>query len=373
MAAASASVSSASAGTSFAEACEQAVEEGLLVQPPVQAFGVESDDGGASSAEPADVPAHHALRWWRPRKAVVFSALGTALVLGCMAVGAGVWRRPQGPQTGDVDAEVELGAFGSMLSIMGSMADGVHQASALTDSVRESYHSLQDITNQLNTSAGDVGDAGGSLWDAFAHNAEKRKEMIAKFKAMNQTQKDKIKKKLFKRFNITSLKQLRPHVDMHDGNFCAGDEEEFGGLCYKKCGLLTAGVYPYRVSAWECCKHPGACTEDYRISFKICGGFGVSGNEVGGGCPHSRGACLKNEEIWGNLCYKRCAMMTYEVLTVRAGPATCCKPGDRSFLDFLDISECNTQSSYYQGGGADDDDHHTPSTPHLPMTSFTEA
>ena len=30
-------------------------------------------------------------------------------------------------------------------------------------------------------------------------------------------------------------------------------QEDFGGLCYKKCSILSGGSHPCRSSAWSCC------------------------------------------------------------------------------------------------------------------------
>lgn len=52
---------------------------------------------------------------------------------------------------------------------------------------------------------------------------------------------------------------LKPLELLDDGNVCDTNEELFGGLCYKKCSLLTTGEAPIRTSAWTCCaSHP--CT-----------------------------------------------------------------------------------------------------------------
>mmetsp|Transcript_83449 Transcript_83449/g.194006 ORF Transcript_83449/g.194006 Transcript_83449/m.194006 type:complete len:162 (-) Transcript_83449:141-626(-) len=44
---------------------------------------------------------------------------------------------------------------------------------------------------------------------------------------------------------------------------CALDEELTSGKCYRKCSLLTEGVYPHRVSANTCCRVRGiTCLKD---------------------------------------------------------------------------------------------------------------
>jgi len=337
----------------------EAVEEGLLAEPPVEACDFESD-GGTSSPGPAEEPTRRHLGLPRSPRALVVGALGTALLLGCAAAAVRLRRQPTGPEAGDVEDSVGLGLMGSILS---TMADGTHQAAEVSESIERSYHSFESVGDHLNESAGKF----AGLMHDFATNQQKRQEMIAKFKSLNQTRKDQIKKKLFKRFNITSLKQLRPKAWLHKGGACEHDEEEFGGLCYKRCSLLTGGHFPNRMSAWECCQGEVPCSSGFKISFNLCGGLSVAGDEVGGGCPHQKGLCLKNEELWAGTCYKRCEMLTYRTLPVRAGPATCCKDGDHNFLDFLDTTSCDTQSNFYAGGGEGDGGNAAPSQPHLPI------
>merc|ERR1719499_2471133 len=50
---------------------------------------------------------------------------------------------------------------------------------------------------------------------------------------------------------------LAPKENLKDGNVCDDKEELYGGLCYKKCSLLTQGEAPIRTSSWTCCDgHP---------------------------------------------------------------------------------------------------------------------
>eukprot|EP00413_Alexandrium_margalefii_P009200 CAMPEP_0204530844 /NCGR_PEP_ID=MMETSP0661-20131031/10841_1 /ASSEMBLY_ACC=CAM_ASM_000606 /TAXON_ID=109239 /ORGANISM="Alexandrium margalefi, Strain AMGDE01CS-322" /LENGTH=365 /DNA_ID=CAMNT_0051536957 /DNA_START=46 /DNA_END=1143 /DNA_ORIENTATION=+ len=357
-----------------ASGCEFAVEEGLLAEPPAPVLGVEESDDGSSSAGADKVPARPGWGLRRQPRRLALAALG-ALALGCVAAGA-PFRRPWQPaaqETDAIDDSVELGALGSMLEVMGGMAESVKQAAELTENVQKSYGNFQKLGHKFNVSKSKFKGIGGKLEKALTEGPEKMKKLREKWKSMNKTQRQKVKKRLFKRFNITSLKQLRPQNNMHDGNKCHDDEEEFGSLCYKKCNLLTGGHFPFRVSAFECCQHPGMCTEHYKINLKICGGFGVSGDQVGGGCPHTTGGCLKDEELYGNFCYKRCAIMTLQTLTSRVGPSTCCKEGTHGLLAFLEIGSCDTRQTYFVGGGMGDGDASTSNSPHMPDTAYTEA
>lgn len=354
--------------------CEQTAEEGLLAQSPAQAFGIESDDGASSLSAAEDPRPRQNLGAQRFRPwATAFAGLGVTLLLVCAAVGAWGWRR-QGLKAGDVDENVELGSFDNMASVLGHFADVVHQSDAMVSSTQKAFTSVSNVANTFNHSSEEFGGLGAKILRDLRKGPAARKAMIAKFKALNKTRKEEIKQKLFARFNITSLKQLRPLVHMHDGSRCQNDEEEFNSLCYKKCALLTNHSFPFRVSAWECCQHPGICGTAYKIDFGLCGGFGVSGDQVGNGCPHTLGGCLKDEELYGNLCYKRCQLLTYGILTQRTGPMTCCKTStSANFLAFLDFQDCNTESDYYKGGGWGDNDTSTSAQPHLPMTSLTES
>eukprot|EP00439_Symbiodinium_sp_Y106_P069083 s88_g11.t2 len=49
-----------------------------------------------------------------------------------------------------------------------------------------------------------------------------------------------------------NLGHLAPHENLHDSNPCADDEEQFEGLCYSKCSILTGGMKPVRCAAHIC-------------------------------------------------------------------------------------------------------------------------
>jgi len=172
------------------------------------------------------------------------------------------------------------------------------------------------------------------------------------------------------RANITQS----PAENMHDGNVCADDEELFGGLCYKQCSVLTGGVYPERTSSWSCWKGGDSSKIfDVKVGSKIpmpCEDYDVAGDSMGGGCPHSPGACLKDEEIFLNVCYKQCTILTNGAYPYRVAAATCCKEKGFSCLGFWNSK---TDQDFRVGGGKGDGDERTPAGMHSPLESLTEA
>lgn len=108
---------------------------------------------------------------------------------------------------------------------------------------------------------------------------------------------------------------------------CASNEEEHLGLCYKKCSLLTNGTYPFRSSAFNCCKQSFflSCALASETDFKLSlpgGGYTVDGR---GGIPHPPGACDTDEENFEGLCYKKCRLLTDGEYIFRSAAYTCCK------------------------------------------------
>uniref|UniRef100_A0A7S2NFE8 Uncharacterized protein n=1 Tax=Alexandrium andersonii TaxID=327968 RepID=A0A7S2NFE8_9DINO len=135
--------------------------------------------------------------------------------------------------------------------------------------------------------------------------------------------------------------------DLHDGNLCTRDEELFGGLCYRKCSLLTGGKDAIRTSPWTCCEsHPCTVNQKLSIHAKVaCTGFAVSGD---GSCPHRPGACLEDEELFLGVCYKKCALLTEKEYPYRVAPATCCEDNG---LNCLDFRNSYTSEEFAVGGG----------------------
>jgi len=163
-----------------------------------------------------------------------------------------------------------------------------------------------------------------------------------------------------------------PSGNLHDGNVCREDEELFEGLCYKQCRLLTGGLYPVRTSSWSC--WAGGNTSmiwKEKVGSKIpipCHDFDVAGDSMGGGCPHSPGSCLENEEIHLNVCYKKCSILTKGEYPHRVAAATCCKERGIGCL-----WKSITRPGFRVGGGKKSSNSSTPAGMHLPMKRLTEA
>eukprot|EP00440_Ansanella_granifera_P038110 gb/GFBE01041348.1/.p1 GENE.gb/GFBE01041348.1/~~gb/GFBE01041348.1/.p1 ORF type:complete len:427 (+),score=53.97 gb/GFBE01041348.1/:1-1281(+) len=167
----------------------------------------------------------------------------------------------------------------------------------------------------------------------------------------------------------TTLNPLIPIENLHDSNPCADTEELYGGLCYKKCSILTDGSHPIRTSSWTCCEsHPcGITNQAGSVGGSImCDGFDVGDASK---CPHAPGACLTDEELFLGNCYKKCEILTQGAFPTRVGPDSCCK-GEG--LGCLDPRQDKTSSSYAVGGGQGDHDASTPSGVHAPLVGVTE-
>mmetsp|Transcript_41750 Transcript_41750/g.108131 ORF Transcript_41750/g.108131 Transcript_41750/m.108131 type:complete len:451 (+) Transcript_41750:86-1438(+) len=146
---------------------------------------------------------------------------------------------------------------------------------------------------------------------------------------------------------------------------CHSDEEMHLGICYKKCVILTHGLFPNRVAAATCCKSTGLGCLDIRndktnFAFAIGDGSGDSdpstpsgahtpqvqitaGEEsaaIGDAVPttvapadrpkalapvNTSAACAFDEELYGGLCYRKCALLTYGENPIRTSSWTCCR------------------------------------------------
>jgi len=212
--------------------------------------------------------------------------------------------------------------------------------------------------------------------DKVVHRLERpmRLDMELKQKLHNLTvaQKEELKSKLLAKLNITSLHDLAPDEDMHDGNTCEDDEELFDGLCYKKCSRLTGSNLPFRASAFQCCEEEPPCPamSDAAAAPEPCSGNDVSGDLTGNVCPHAPGGCLKDEELFDGLCYMRCSLLTNGMLQYRDTAGACCK--SNSVFSVFEPGECDSDPDYNVGGGQGDGDAATPSSPHPPLPSITE-
>ena len=108
-----------------------------------------------------------------------------------------------------------------------------------------------------------------------------------------------------------TLQALSPKENLHDNNPCADDEELFEGLCYAKCAILSAGMKPVRCAAHICepldsngqhkCQLSETAITSILSSPSLmpCHGYDIAGTREGRKrCPHSPGACLKDEELY---------------------------------------------------------------------------
>eukprot|EP00429_Kryptoperidinium_foliaceum_P012256 CAMPEP_0176040720 /NCGR_PEP_ID=MMETSP0120_2-20121206/20194_1 /TAXON_ID=160619 /ORGANISM="Kryptoperidinium foliaceum, Strain CCMP 1326" /LENGTH=453 /DNA_ID=CAMNT_0017374121 /DNA_START=37 /DNA_END=1398 /DNA_ORIENTATION=- len=162
---------------------------------------------------------------------------------------------------------------------------------------------------------------------------------------------------------------LQPLEAMDDGNICADNEELYGGLCYKRCAILTGGEASIRTSSWTCCKeHPCLPWNQHGSvgSRLVCNGYDIDGD---GSCPHKPGACLVDEELHMGICYKKCSLLTRGLYPHRTAAATCCKSAG---LSCLNLGNDRTSRSFDVGGGAGDHDASTPAKPHPPLQRLTE-
>eukprot|EP00928_Gymnodinium_smaydae_P055336 TRINITY_DN3890_c0_g1_i4.p1 TRINITY_DN3890_c0_g1~~TRINITY_DN3890_c0_g1_i4.p1 ORF type:complete len:507 (-),score=83.68 TRINITY_DN3890_c0_g1_i4:111-1631(-) len=166
---------------------------------------------------------------------------------------------------------------------------------------------------------------------------------------------------------------ITPSENMHDGNPCDDTEEYFGGLCYRKCSILTNGEAPFRTSAFACCKVKSctlALTKMKVASVLPCEGYDVSSEDGGKACPHGSGICLQDEDQYLDECYEKCSILTNGKYSNRVAPATCC---DGTGISCMNPFNLETDAKFDVGGGKGDGKKSTPSAPHLPMKSLTEA
>lgn len=175
--------------------------------------------------------------------------------------------------------------------------------------------------------------------------------------------------------NLTNLtyEQRIPKEALHDGNLCADEEEEFEGLCYEKCAVLTDGFYPVRTTAWSCCMQQ-PCTfmnSKFTNPLHLCDGFDVSGIRRNRACPHAPGSCLVNEEFHLGRCYKKCAILTNNAFPFRSAVSSCCRYN--SHLACLDAVNVQSSASFNVGGGLGDGHASTPADSHAPLLALTEA
>lgn len=167
---------------------------------------------------------------------------------------------------------------------------------------------------------------------------------------------------------VQTRRHVRPTEKMDDGNLCDDSEEEFQDLCYTKCAILLGLPDASRVSAFSCCPtqscdNVGGLFRIQTASLLPCEGFDVSSSD-GVSCPHSEGACLKNEEQFMGMCYERCSLLSPD-FPYRIAPMTCCN--SQSLEMCLDPFNDNTDAELLAGGGQGDGDMSTPADAHAPV------
>jgi len=255
--------------------------------------------------------------------------------------------------------------IGAMVEVVAEMVEGIHDAAKISDAVGSSYSDISQIFEEMNMSIHALQRLGTSVVDDLGRPLRLSLALKKQLHALNATEKDMLRTQLLKKLNITSLHDLFPHADLHEQGKCSDDEELHGNLCYKKCSLLTGGRQPFRVTAFECCAHKPPCLTGTSIKTDLCDGYAVSSDTVGGGCPHTPGGCLKDEELFEGMCYMRCSLLTYGMLKYRGSSSACCK--QRFLFNMLEPGVCDTDAKYDVGGGQGDGDQSTPSTAHMPL------
>lgn len=343
-------------------------------------IGSEMDSDGSDllASPPSGI-----LRRLAPRRAAAVGSLsvGLAALLAVCLITQSAFGEHRASAAVDLSSGTNLAQVApatfldSAFEAVNLLAEGLHSAAKMSDQVSESYNGIHQMIGKMNKSVHELEHLGSEVIEELAKPARLSKELNEKLHSLSATQKEEIRKELLKKLNITSLEDLKPDDNIHDGNRCADDEEEHAGLCYKKCSLLTRGGYPFRASAWECCGHQPPCLQHFKTEFEPCGGYGVSGDSTGHRCPHSPGGCLKDEELSGDLCYMRCSLLTSDMLQHRDGADSCCKIS--SPLALLEPGACDTDGKYGVGGGLGGGegigDASVPNAPHPPMTVLTEA
>jgi len=282
----------------------------------------------------------------RPRRSRL--VLGASALAGFAALAFVALRRPaSAPQRADVAAaEGKMG----LLAMADAMANGLTASAKVIEDAKQVYPDMQEALK------------------AVEAPSEGLKEAIGK---LNGTS---------KLVNVSQLESLSVHEllhpkaeNRHDGNPCPDDEELHMGLCYKKCALLTEGIYTIRTTAWSCC-HDEPCSffnSKFVHSLLPCEGFDVSGSKEGEGCPHFPGSCMENEEFSLGICYKKCALLTNNTFPYRSGADTCCRYNNHfACMDALNV---NSSMAFNVGGGLGDKTEATPGKAHGPIPALTEA
>jgi len=178
---------------------------------------------------------------------------------------------------------------------------------------------------------------------------------------------------------------VAPREHLHDGNPCADDEEFHAGLCYEKCSILTHNSHPWRQNAWSCCREE-VCTPMHLLTGKccirhmgLCSGWDIAGMQEGNAvCPHKPGACLEDEELFLDICFMKCSILSQGKFSHRVAASTCCATNDMNC--FIDEKlqtglhgKSHTDPMYNVGGGCGDGRNITKCSPHEPQQMLTES
>jgi hypothetical protein len=267
----------------------------------------------------------------------------------------------------------------SAMASMPTSEDLIEDVAELVNQSGLLDHAFANVTEVVNSTLehvfANVSEVVDEAIDELGHPIGLSEELKDQLQNLTGVDKKKLRREMMKSLNITDVVNLRPNVDVHNGNRCSDDEEEHAGLCYKRCDRFAEGKYPFRVSAWQCCNHEPPCEKhDIMTSGQPCSGFGVSGDSMGNGCPHSPGGCFKDEELFGDVCYLRCSLLTYGVLPYRASPVACCNTSRPLIL--LKAGTCDTDLRYDAGGGLGGGEgigsRSMPNAPHPPMPVLME-
>jgi len=296
------------------------------------------------------------------------ATFGSAAVLAvCMfRNGSSLTNSTASLKTATIQESSETSVIPLMAKILGELTQGIHDTEKLSEEVTSSYEDAKRIFGSVKHSAHEFKKLGSELVNDLGRPARLSLELKQKLHNLTSTQKEQLRQQLLKKLNVTSLNDIIP-MGEGDGETCNQDEELHGGLCYKRCNLLTDSREPFRASAFQCCDRSPPCDAGgSSISMVPCSGNAIGGEISGNGCPHRPGRCLRDEEPLMDTCYMRCSLLTYGMLKHRNTANACCK--SRSPLAMLELGGCDVDATYAVGGGNGDGNPDTPAMPHPPMT-----
>ncbi|CAK0800580.1 unnamed protein product [Prorocentrum cordatum] len=148
-----------------------------------------------------------------------------------------------------------------------------------------------------------------------------------------------------------------------------------GRVVDKKCSLITGGVYPFRGTAFSCCKATPCTLLNSHFIMSMCGGYDIAGERANNACPHARGACYADEEMRLNTCYKKCVLLTEGTHAFRTAAETCCKY--ESTMQCMTHPNSSVTSPLYAVGGGEFEkinrSNMTVNLPHTPVKVEAEA